>query len=97
MTSADLFLFVATLSLIFITAFLCCALYWLIRTLRVWQRMSEEAQRNVQMCIDRFGAALHAITSLKAVADIALQTLQSAMAAYQKKSDIKRRRKSNES
>lgn len=97
MTSSDLFLIVATISLVFTTAFLCGALYWLIRTLRVWQRMSEEAERNVHLLLDRFGAALHAVTSLKAVADIALQTLQAARAVYQKKSETKRRKKSDDS
>ncbi|MBI4252841.1 hypothetical protein HY623_01515 [Candidatus Uhrbacteria bacterium] len=85
MSSYDLFLLVATLALVFIAAFLCCALYWLIRVLRIWTALSAEFERNVHQGIDRFYQALHALSSFKAVADIGMQTLQAALSVYQRK------------
>lgn len=96
MTSIDLFLLIATMAIIFITAFLCTALYWLIRTLRVWQRMSEQAEQSVHVCFDRVDQALHAVTSFKAVADIAMQTLQAAMAVYTNRTEKKKSKKKEE-
>ncbi|MEK7123019.1 MAG: hypothetical protein AAB855_04155 [Patescibacteria group bacterium] len=93
MTSSDLFLLIATLAIIFITAFLCTALYWFIRIVRVWQRMSEQAEQSMHVCFDRVDQALHAVTSFKAVADIAMQTLQTAMAVYTKRTDKRKSKK----
>lgn len=93
MSSYDLFLLIATLALIFIAAFLCCALYWLIRILRIWTTLSTEFERNVHQGIDRLYQSLHALSSLKAVADIGIQTLQAALSVYQRKKTAARGRR----
>ena len=85
MTSIDLFVLIGTLALVFVSAFLCVMLFWLIRIFRIWSRLSEDVEQNIHQCADRFSQALHTVTSFKAVADIGMQTLQTVMAVYQKK------------
>lgn len=97
MSSYDLFLLIATLALIFIAAFLCCALYWLIRILRIWTTLSAEFERNVNQGIDRFYQSLQALSSLKAVADIGMQTLQAALSVYQRKRTAARGKRTSNS
>lgn len=93
MTSYDLFLIVATVALIFIACFLCAALYWAIHILRIWHRLSAEAERNVTHVVERMHEALHAVASLRAVADIGMQTLQTALSVYRTRTATSHKKK----
>lgn len=99
MSSADLFFIIATISLIFITAFLCSLLYWLTRSARLWYAITEDAKASIRQCIDRFHDALHAVTSLKTIAEIGIETLHAATAVYRGANGRTRKKKheSNES
>lgn len=82
METRDLFFIIASISLVFITAFLCSLLYWLSRVARLWYVLSADAKTSIRQCIDRLHDALHAVTSLKTVAEIGIETLHAAAAMY---------------
>lgn len=94
MSSTDLFFIIATLSLVFVTAFLCSLLYWLTRSARLWYTMTENAKVSINQCIDRFHDALHAVTSLKTIAEIGVETLHAATAVYRGAKGKTRKKKS---
>lgn len=96
MTSTDLFLLIATLALIFTAAFLCVALYWMILILRIWHRLSADAEHNITNIAERFNEAIHAIASVRTIVDIGMQTVQTALSAYRAKASPKRKKASPE-
>jgi hypothetical protein len=82
MTAYDLFLLVLTICVIFLTGFICAALYYTTRILRTWNALSQEAAQQIEGCMVRFQEALHSLASLKAIAEIGLQTVKAVGAAY---------------
>lgn len=96
MSSTDLFLLIATVALIFIASFFCATLYWCIRTLKVWYRLSSEAERNVHAVGERVHEFVHVFTSLRAVIDIGIQALQTALAVHRTGSRSRSKKKSHD-
>jgi|GEM_PF-3360540 len=82
MTAYDLLLLIATLCLVFLTAFACAVLYYLMRMLQIWNKMSRDAETQIQQCVGRFQDAIHSIASLKNVFEIGLQTMKAVGTAY---------------
>ena len=82
MTAYDLLLLIATLCLVFLTGFTCAVLYYCVRILRIWNKLSQETEEKLQNCVDRFYDALHSFASIKNVVEIGLQTMKAVGTAY---------------
>ena len=93
MTAYDLLLLIATLCLVFMTAFACAVLYYLMRLLQIWNKLSRETEMQFHHCIDRFQDALHSVASLKNIVEIGLQTLKAVGGAYAVSAQRRRSRK----
>ncbi len=97
MTAYDLLLLIATLCLVFLTAFACAALYYCMRLVQIWNKLSRETEQQIHHCVDRFQDALHSIASLKNIVEIGLQTFKAVGGAYAVSAKRRQSRKKTDS